>query len=88
MRNKFPIAKTKNKHRKLNVYKRKFPKCKMPKIKVDQEKCIGCGLCAEICPKSFEMKGDKAKEKVSNVKTITKEKEAAESCAVQAIYIS
>jgi ferredoxin len=60
----------------------------MPKIKVDQEKCIGCGLCAEICPKSFVMKGDKAKEKVSSVKTITCEKEAADGCAVQAISIS
>ena len=35
----------------------------MAKIKIDEELCIGCGLCAELCPKTFEMKGDKAKVK-------------------------
>lgn len=24
-------------------------------VKVDRETCIGCGLCAEICGKVFEM---------------------------------
>ena len=60
----------------------------MPKIKVDQEKCIGCGLCAELSPKTFAMKGDKAKEKVASIKSITSEKETADSCPVQAISIS
>jgi ferredoxin len=66
---------------------KKILKYKMPKIKVDQEKCIGCGLCAELCPKSFVMKGDKAKEKVSSVKSLSCEKEAADSCPVQGIII-
>ena len=27
---------------------------------VDQELCIGCGNCAEICPQVFEMRDDKS----------------------------
>ncbi len=29
-------------------------------VKVDQDKCIGCGACAATCPKGFEMKDGKA----------------------------
>jgi len=59
----------------------------MVKIKIDEEKCIGCGLCSEICSKTFEMKGEKAVVKRANVDEITCEKEAAESCAPDAIII-
>jgi ferredoxin len=59
----------------------------MVKIKVNRETCIGCGACVSICPKSFEMHEGKAKEKVSEVKKVTCEKEAAESCPVNAITI-
>ncbi len=59
----------------------------MAKIKIDNELCIGCGLCAEICSKTFEMNGDKARVKKKEVDKITSEKEAAESCAVNAIKI-
>lgn len=27
---------------------------------VDADLCIGCGLCADICPALFEMSGEKA----------------------------
>ena len=60
----------------------------MPSVKVDREKCIGCGLCPEICPETFEMKGDKAVTKRSKLDKIGCEKEAADSCPTQAIIIS
>ena len=30
-------------------------------IKIDEEACISCGVCASTCPSTFEMAGDKAK---------------------------
>lgn len=52
-------------------------------VKIDSKKCIGCGLCASICPSVFEMKGDKA-----TVKAQKQEKcvdEAISSCPASAI---
>ena len=52
-------------------------------VKVNPKKCIGCGLCASICPTVFEMQESKAK-----VKAQKKDKcvdEAISSCPVEAI---
>lgn len=27
----------------------------MAKVKVDEEKCVGCGLCVNACPDCFEL---------------------------------
>ena len=60
----------------------------MAKIKVDQEKCIGCGSCTSICPKSFELKDGKAHPKSEEVDEITCEKQAEAACPVNAINVS
>ena len=58
------------------------------KIKVNQEICIGCGICTSICPDSFEINGDKAYPKKELVDNLDGgEKEAEESCPTQAISI-
>jgi ferredoxin len=59
------------------------------RVTVDEETCIGCGLCTEDCPEVFEMNDEKARVKVDEVpqdllKTC---KEAAENCPVEAIQI-
>lgn len=59
----------------------------MPKIIVDSEKCIGCGACVSICPSNFEMHEGKARAKKAEVKKLTCEKDAEESCPVQAIIV-
>lgn len=32
----------------------------MNKIKIDEEKCIGCGMCESLCPEVFKMKDGKS----------------------------
>jgi len=54
------------------------------KIKIDKEKCIGCGACESLCPDGFKVEDGKAKVKNPNAKCI---KEAAESCPVQAVSL-
>jgi ferredoxin len=60
----------------------------MAKITIIKDLCIGCGSCAAICPKTFELKDGKAYAKKSKIDKITCEKEAADSCPVNAINIT
>ena len=59
------------------------------RVVVDEETCIGCGLCAETCPEVFEMNDDKAKVKVDEVPENVADtcKEAVENCPVEAIQM-
>jgi len=59
------------------------------KAKVDQDTCIGCALCVEICPDVFKMEDNKA---VVYVAVVHKEvedacKQAEDECPVTAITI-
>jgi len=58
-------------------------------VTVDAEKCIGCGLCAQVAPGVFEMKEDKAVV-VSGIAEDKAEeaKNGAEQCPVVAIDVS
>ncbi|MGI5825842.1 MAG: ferredoxin [Patescibacteria group bacterium] len=55
-------------------------------IKIDKEKCIGCGLCAAISEKSFKINDEGKAEIVEvNPDEEAQVKEAIESCPVGAI---
>ncbi|MCX6797931.1 MAG: ferredoxin [Candidatus Falkowbacteria bacterium] len=56
-------------------------------IIVDQDLCIGCGLCANTCPDVFRMNDD-GKSEVFDQKNIDCAKKAAANCPVEAISVS
>lgn len=58
------------------------------KIKVDKDKCIGCGACESICPEIFEIKDSKSSPKKPVTEKLTCEKEAEEVCPVKAISVT
>ena len=68
----------------------------MAKIKLEREKCIGCGSCAAVCPKYFELIDD-GKSHIKNaelkeveeleISKIECAESAAEICPVQCIHI-
>ena len=54
-------------------------------VKVDKEKCLGCGACVNVCSKGFEIGSDgKAEVKDAKAECV---KEAADACPVNAISI-
>ncbi|MCK9252223.1 MAG: ferredoxin [Clostridiaceae bacterium] len=60
------------------------------KATVDRDLCIGCGLCAEICPEVFEMDDESIAQVIVDVIPPEAEetaREAAASCPVEAIKI-
>jgi ferredoxin len=60
------------------------------KAVVDQETCIGCGLCPSMSPEVFQMNDDgKAEAIVDEVsgELVDSAKEAEESCPVNAILV-
>ncbi|MBU0683258.1 MAG: ferredoxin [Candidatus Omnitrophota bacterium] len=60
------------------------------KAVVDLEKCIGCGLCAQVAPEVYEMQEDKAVAKIDEIAEdkIEDAKNGADQCPVIAITIS
>lgn len=52
------------------------------KVKINENKCIGCRACESICPEGFEIINGKAKIKNENAKCIN---EAVLTCPEKAI---
>lgn len=60
------------------------------KAHVDQDTCIGCGLCPGICPEVFELKDDGKAHAIEDDVPSDMENaavEAQESCPVAAITV-
>lgn len=54
---------------------------------VDQELCIGCGTCQELCPAVFEVQDDKAEVIDPDRCDTCQCEEAMNSCPVNAIAL-
>ena len=54
-------------------------------VKVDKEKCIGCGACESVCPESFKMNVEMKAEFTGKKSDCMKE--AEETCPVDAISL-
>lgn len=59
------------------------------RVRIDEDLCVGCGLCVNTCPDIFVMKEDKAVTKVSVVPSGSEEsaKQSKDECPVEAIII-
>ncbi len=54
------------------------------KARIDKNKCIGCSVCANICPEGIELVVGKASIKNENAECL---KDAANSCPIGSIII-
>jgi len=55
-------------------------------ITVDQQKCIGCGRCTEICPSVFRLNENGKSEVISQGKSDCAV-QASDECPVEAITV-
>jgi len=56
-------------------------------IKVNLDECIGCGVCAQLCPEIFKLDENEGKCVVLSQEVTPASKEAVDSCPVSAIIV-
>lgn len=57
----------------------------MTEVEVDHDRCIGCGVCEELCPEVFEVRDEKSWVVGPDCCDSCECEEAVESCPVEAI---
>ena len=57
------------------------------RVTIDENECIGCGVCAQICPDVFILDEDAGVSKVIRPEGADCAQEAADSCPVSCIHI-
>ena len=64
----------------------------MKTVKVNQENCIGCGMCESLCPEVFQLNDDFVSSVIGKnadiEKNVEKVQEASEGCPTGAIEVS
>jgi len=58
------------------------------KVIVDEELCIGCGACANLCPSVFELQDDGKSKVIDETGASCDADVAANGCPVGAIKVS
>ncbi len=57
------------------------------KVDIDRDDCIGCGVCAQICPDVFRIADDGLSELIAPANGFEEQvREAADSCPVEVIH--
>lgn len=56
-------------------------------VKVDKDKCIGCGACISLCPDIFELRDGKSHVKEEEPEDTECAEDAEETCPVDAITV-
>lgn len=57
------------------------------KIVIEQEKCVGCGRCSEICPSIFRLNEEGKAVLIDSNGEHPDVKRAADSCLTEAIHV-